>query len=147
MRATTSPSQDRRPRRAGQALKSDETEAFNPEGGGREKTGKRPVRRALVACCTADEFVLNLRLLYRRECDLRAPSICWLHRKSDVPYETLRGFLKGDILMLCAVNEEKLARALGHHSSFFRRLLDRWQDCVVRGLRLLSGRVRRPKKH
>ncbi len=76
---------------------------------------------------SVDEFVESLHLLYRRASDIYCPSVAWLAKQADIPYETLRHFLKDPTHMLCPVNEEKMARALGRSSSYFRRVVERWK--------------------
>ena len=88
---------------------------------------RRPPRpaRGLVP---VEAFVALLRQAYVHDCELVAPSIAWMSRRSGVPYETLRHFLNDADAkhLLCPVNEEKLARALGHSSEHYRAFVRRW---------------------
>ena len=82
----------------------------------------KPVERLLPV----NEFVLRLRRIYVHFCSLLSPSVATLSRLSGVPYETLRHFLDDETHLLCLVNEEKLARALGHTSEYYRMLVRIW---------------------
>jgi len=103
---------------------------------------KRPPRRQKKVWGSVDEFVQTLHQLYRRECDLFCPSVAWLAREADIPYETLRHFLTDSEHMLCPVNEEKLARALGRSSSYFRRVVERWKRFRAWKQKALAARCR-----
>ena len=99
--------------RNGAGLKED-----GPSGAAHERTVEYRL--------SAEEFVSRLRLTYVHFCALVSPSVAWLSRTSGVPYETLRFFLSDETHLLCWVNEEKLARALGHTSEHYRKLVRVW---------------------
>ena len=90
---------------------------------------------------TADEFIQNLRLLYLHHiawCE----SVAALAQYAGIPFETLRRFSKSEGGLLCPANEEKLARALGHDASFFRRVVarfHRFQEWQRRRKQSLNG--------
>lgn len=82
-------------------------------------------RRARGHVLSAEEFIGRLRVLYVHLARRCSPSVALLSRASQLPYESLRHFLEDDKHVLCPVNEEKLARALGHDGVFFRWVVRR----------------------
>ena len=101
---------------------------------------KRPPRRRKEALVSVDEFVQDVHRLYQREFLLFCPSVAWLARESGVPYETLRHFLTDSQHMLCPVNEEKVARAMGRNTGYFYRVVERWHRFRARKQQALAAR-------
>lgn len=73
-------------------------------------------------------MVAALRWVLVRECWRHTPDIATLSRRAGIPYEALRHFMTDpqEKHMLGPVNEEKLCRALGHDSGFYRDLVRRF---------------------
>ncbi len=86
----------------------------------------RARRRRKAPVLSAEESIGRLRELYVHLAGGCGLTISTLARVSEVPFETLRHFLADQKHKLCGVNEEKLARALGHDGGFFRWLVGRY---------------------
>lgn len=107
----------------------------------------RRVRKVIRHDHSPEEMAQRLRHLLVRETLRHSPDLAWMHRQANIPYETLRHFMEDprDKHQLCTVNEEKLARALGHDSAFYRMLVrrsfryQRWQQFFRKTLGCLLG--------
>lgn len=102
--------------------------AVEGDGDGKPaKVRQRPFRRMKKFLLSPEELTRELRLLYLHHMSFYE-SLAALARKAGIPFESLRRF-RGDEhekQQLSPVNEEKLARALGHDAAFFRRLVGRF---------------------
>lgn len=87
-------------------------------------------RRRREPRLTPKELAARLRSLYVEVARRGFRSVSSLSRASKVPYETLRHYLESDKHQLTPANEEKLARALGFRSAFFRWLIDHYDSVM-----------------
>jgi hypothetical protein len=89
-------------------------------------TPTRRRRRARRYALSPEDLIERLRELYIHLVTVCSPNIRQMSQISGVPFETLRHFVTDFKHKLCAVNEEKLARGLGHDGAFFRRVVQRF---------------------